>query len=379
MKDIKRSIQNQVSKDLERKIVLVAGPRQCGKTTMARAIGKHAEYLNYDNFDDRSIILQRKWDREKELLIFDELHKMPKWKAWLKGIYDKEKEGPKILVTGSARLNTFRKVGDSLAGRHYYFRLHPFDMKELEGTGLRMSEAEKFSRLLSVGGYPEPFMWGDEKEYRRWRQGHLDIILRQDLANLEQVKDLSSIEVLVQLLRTKVGSGISINALATDLQKDPKTVKRWLEILEDLFVIFKVSPYSKDIARAVKKEPKYYFYDTGLVQGDQSHKLENLVACALLKECHYRTDVEGRGFNLYFLKVKGGREIDFVMVPETKEERAQLIEVKWADSEVSPNFKLFAGTFKNSQKVQLVQDLKREYVSAQGIEVRKASTWLCHI
>jgi predicted AAA+ superfamily ATPase len=303
---------------------------------------------------------------------------MPKWKSWIKGIYDKEKNNPPILVTGSARLNALKKVGDSLAGRHFYLRLHPFDLKELASSNIKMSEEEIFSRLMTVGGYPEPFMNGDERDYRRWRQGHLDIIIKQDLAGLEQVRDLGSLEVLIQLLRTKVGSAISINALATDLQKDPKTVKRWLEILEDLFVIFKVPPYSKDISRAVKKEPKYYFYDTGFVQGDSAQRLENLVACSLLKECHFRTDVEGRPFNLFFLKVKGGREIDFAMIPESNEDCSQLIEVKWADSDASPNFKLFAPTFKNSQRVQLVQNLKREYVTTTGVEIRKASSWLCH-
>lgn len=374
-----RSIQTQVEKDLKAKMVLIAGPRQCGKTTLAKSLTKSSAYLNYDNLDDRPFILQRKWDRKKELVIFDELHKMPKWKAWLKGIYDNEKTGPSILVTGSARLNAFKKTGDSLAGRHFYFRLHPFDMKELFQAKLRMSEDEMFSRLMTVGGYPEPFLKGDENEYRRWRQTHMDIILRQDLADFEQVRDLRSMEVLVQLLRTKVGSGISVNALATDLQKDSKTVQRWLGILEDLFVIFRINPYFKDIARAVKKEPKYYFYDTGFVQGEASQKLENLVACALLKECHYRSDVEGRIFHLHFLKVKGGREIDFLLLPEEKEETPQLVEVKWGNDEVSPNFKLFAGAFKKAQSIQLVHELKREYVSAQGVEVRKASSWLCHL
>lgn len=304
---------------------------------------------------------------------------MPKWRSWLKGIYDKESSGPSLLVTGSARLNTFRKVGDSLAGRHYYFRLHPFDMKELVQANVRLSENEIFKRLMTVSGYPEPFMSGSETEYRRWRQSHLDSILRQDLVDYEQVRDLRSIEVLVQMLRAKVGSCISVNALATDLQKDPKTVQRWLGILEDLFVIFKVVPYSKDISRAVKKEPKYYFYDTGLVQGDDSIRLENLVACALLKESHYLTDVEGRPHALYFLKIKGGREIDFLLMPEEKGDLPTMIEVKWKDAEASPNFKLFAGALKNPKKVQLVQELSREYVTAQAVEVRKASSWLCHL
>lgn len=379
MKNLSRYLQPQISNDLHRKIILLAGPRQCGKTTLVKSLSKNYDYLNYDSLDDRADILERKWDRKKELLILDELHKMPKWKAWLKGIYDKEGLSPALIVTGSARLNAFKKTGDSLAGRHFYFRLHPFDMKELTSSKIHVSEQEMFDRLLNVGGYPEPFLNGNVNEYKRWRQTHLDIILRQDLADLEAVRDVKSMEILIQLLRTRVGSGISANALATDLHKDVKTVQHWLEILEDLFVIFRVTPYSKDIARSLKKEPKFYFYDTGFVQGDESQKLENLVACALLKEAHFLTDVQGRPFNLHFLKVKGGREIDFVLVPEEKDEIATLIEVKWGDSETSPNFKLFEGAFKRNRKIQLVQNLKKEYTSASGIEVRKASSWLCHL
>lgn len=379
MKDIKRYLDEQVVKDLEKKMVLIAGPRQCGKTTLAKNLTKNFDYLNYDIIEDREMILKRKWDRNKNLIILDELHKMPKWKAWLKGIYDKENNKPAILVTGSARLNAFKKTGDSLAGRYYYFRLHPFDMKELIQSKYPLSEEEIFQRLMSVGGYPEPFVLGDENEYRRWRQTHLDMIIRQDLADIEQVRDLKSVELLVQILRSKVGSGISINSLATDLQKDPKTIQRWLGILEDLFVIFRVSPHSKDISRGIKKESKYYFYDNGFVQGDLAHKLENLVACALLKECHYLTDVQGRPYSLHLLKVKGGREIDFVMVPEDKADVTTLVEVKWGDAEVSKNFKLFEGIFKKVRKFQLVQNLEREYVSEDGVEVRKASSWLKHL
>lgn len=377
MKKLGRSIAFQVLRDIDRKIVIIAGPRQCGKTTLAKSLCDDFDYLNYDSLDDRSDIIQRKWDRKKKLIIFDELHKMPKWKAWLKGIYDKEGNNPALLVTGSARLNAFKKTGDSLAGRHFYFRLHPFDMKELTFSKIKLSKDEMFLRLMKLGGYPEPFLSGDEGSYKRWRQTHLDVILRQDLADLETVKDLKSIEILIQLLRTRVGSGISANALAHDLQKDPKTIQRWIGILEDLFIIFKVTPYSKDISRSIKKEPKIYFYDTGFVQGTESQKLENLVACALLKETHFLMDTQGRSYQLHFLKVKGGREIDFVLVPEEKNERALMLEVKWGDADVSPNFKLFQGAFKNCQKIQLVQNLKKEFTTSDGVEVRQASSWLC--
>lgn len=376
MPNLDRTITPQVLKDLQKKMVLIAGPRQCGKTTLSKSLSADFDYFNYDSLDDRSDILQSKWDRKKKLVIFDELHKMPKWKSWLKGIYDKEGHQPQLLITGSARLNTFRKVGDSLAGRHYYFRLHPFDLKEIFASKMKISEQEAFTRLMNVGGYPEPFLSGDLGEYKRWRQSHLDTIIRQDLVDLENVKSLKSVEILVQLLRSKVGSGVSINALAGDLQKDHKTVQRWLEMLEDLFVIFRVTPYSKNISRSILKEPKFYFYDSGLVQGDESQKLENIVACALLKESHYLTDVRGQNYNLHFLKIKGGREIDFVLVPEEKTQQALMMEVKWGDAEASPNFKLFDSAFKNCRKIQLVQDLKRQHTTQQNVEVRQASSWL---
>lgn len=376
MKTYDRTLSAQIKRDLEKKIVIIAGPRQCGKTTLSRSLLKDYDDLNYDNIDDRSEILNRQWERKKSLIIFDELHKMPKWKSWLKGIYDKEGVNPALLVTGSARLNAFKKTGDSLAGRHFYFRLHPFDLKELMAMKVRLSEEEMFNRLITVGGYPEPFLNGNEGEYRRWRQGHLDIILKQDLIDYGILRDVRSMDVLIQLLRTRVGSGISANALATDLHKDPKTVQRWLEILEDLFVIFRVTPYSKDISRSIKKEPKFYFYDTGFVQGDESQKLENLVACALLKETHFLTDAQGKKYSLHFLKVKGGREIDFALVPEERGQLTTLIEVKLSDSNASPNFEIFAGVFKNLRKVQLVQNLKKEHTSAKGVQVRKASSWL---
>ncbi|PWU14567.1 MAG: ATPase, partial [Bdellovibrio sp.] len=341
-----------------------------------RTLSQSYDYLNYDSIEDREMLGQRKWDRRKDLIIFDELHKMPRWKSWLKGIYDTEGIQPQILVTGSARLNALRKVGDSLAGRFFYFRLHPFDLKEVAASNMKITTQEAFSRLITVGGYPEPFLEGETSFYKRWRQTHLDVILRQDLLSLETVRDLASLEVLVQILRSKVGSPISINSIATDLQKDHKTVQRWLALLEELFVVFKVSPYSRDIARSVKKESKYYFFDSAFVAGDVSIKLENLVACALLKEAHFQTDVNGRPYQLYFLKVKGGREIDFLLKPEEEEDTALLLEVKRAESEASPHFKLFSSSFKRRHQVQLVADLKREFTTASGIQIAKAAEWL---
>jgi hypothetical protein len=374
-----RHITDAVLKDLEKKIVIISGPRQCGKTTLAKNLTNSFQYFNYDISEDRSIFLKKTWNRDVDLIIFDELHKMPKWKSWLKGIYDSDEKNPNILVTGSAKLDTFKKVGESLAGRHFYFRLHPFDIKELSQTKINLSPDTIMERLMNVSGYPEPFLTNDMREYKRWRQSHIDLILRQDLIDIQVIRDIRTMELLIELLRSKVGSPLSINSLANDLQKDHKTIQRWLDLLEEVYIIFKISSYSKDIARSVKKEPKYYFYDTAYVNGDESIKLENLVACSLLKESHYQQDVHGKSYTLNFLKVKGGREIDFLLKSNDVENKSIMIEVKLSDDEPAPNFKLFGDQVKNVEMIQLVKNLKRDKSNAYGVKIKKASEWLAEI
>lgn len=168
--------------------------------------------------DDKKSILSQEWDRSKELIIFDDLHKMPKWKSWLKGIYNKEGTNPNLLVTGSARLDTFKKTGDSLAGRHFYFRLHPFDAKELAESNLKKSPDQVLKTILTVGGYPEPSLENDIRFYNRWKKTHLDLILKQDLFDFQIVRDVQSIELLIELFRSRVASGVSVNALATQFK-----------------------------------------------------------------------------------------------------------------------------------------------------------------
>ena len=296
------------------------------------------QYLNYDLAEHRLLIAGKRWDREKSLIIFDELHKMNDWKSWLKGIYDVEGIPPRLLVTGSAKLDAFRKTGDSLAGRHFQFMLHPLDVQEAaDNTDLEPEEI--FRRLMTVGGFPEPFLNGGERYYNRWKRSHIDLILKEDLLTLTAVRDIQTIETLIEMLRSRVGSPVSVNSLARDLQKSPNTIQNWMRLLADLYVIFAVPPYHRNIARALLKQPKYYFYDNGMVIGDDSVKLENLVACALLKEVHRLEDIEGERLGICYIRDKEGREVDFVV---TKDRVPQhLIEVKWADTELSANLRRF--------------------------------------
>ncbi len=371
---MKRHLCSAIKEDLQEKIVILSGPRQVGKTTLSRELYQKHAYLNFDNKDHRLSLINRDWKREGvELVVFDEIHKMPKWKSWLKGIYDVEGVRPRIIVTGSARLDTFKKAGDSLAGRFFSYRLLPLTLKELKQLG---EDSTTIKQLTTISGFPEPYLKGSERFYKRWRRSHLDIILRQDLVDLENVRDLSKIETLIELLRTRVGSTVSYSSLATDLECSHETVKKWLQHLENLFIIFTVSPWHKNIARSLLKESKYYFYDTAAVLGDDGARLENFVALSLLRELYLLEDLEGEECSLHFLRTKDGAEIDFGIAINKKIK--WLIEVKLQDSNPSPAFKFFLKYFERDkpQTVQLVGILNAERDLPEGLKIRAATSWL---
>jgi predicted AAA+ superfamily ATPase len=371
---MERAIKNYILEDLKEKIVLLSGPRQSGKTTLSRMLVADHEYFNYDLAEDRLPLSEKSWRRDCGLLVLDELHKMNGWKGWLKGVYDTRGVKPPIIVTGSARLDTARKVGDSMAGRFHLHRLHPFDVKEVAGE---MEPSEALDRLMHFGGFPEPFIKGEEVFYNRWRKSHLDIILRQDLLDLESVRNIGALETMLELLRDRVGSPISYKSLSEDLSRDPKTIKQWLELLENMFVIFKVTPYHRNIARSLLKEPKYYFYDAGRVRGDGGARFENVVACALKKELDFLEDTRGHDVALNYLRDKDGREIDFVPVVDGKP--AAMIEAKLGDGSPVKGFGAFSRYLPGARMVQVVKDLDREASYESGPEVKRAAGWLAKL
>lgn len=355
-----RYIAPYVFKDLREKMVFIGGPRQVGKTTLAKAILSDSfpsgRYLNWDFDEDRQDILKKKWSEDNSLLVFDELHKFPRWKTWIKGIYDVTHANHSFLVTGSARLDVYRRGGDSLMGRYHYWRLHPFALDEIPKG---MSQKEAFRRLMTVGGFPEPFIDGDERTARRWRRERFDRVLREDVRDLESIRNIQLLSMFLDMLRHRVGSSITLSNIADDLQISPKTAKAWLEVLERMYLIFTVRPYTRSLPRAILKPPKVYFFDNGDVIGDEGARFENLVAASLLKRIHFLEDRDGYRYELRYIRDKEGREVDFVIIKEGVLD--ELIEVKYSDESISKPLIYYSKRLHPKRATQIVANLKRNF------------------
>lgn len=350
---------------------MLVGPRQAGKTWLAKNIAKefkNSVYLNYDQVLDRDIMQKQSWLPTTGLLIFDELHKMPDWKNYLKGVYDTKPENMSILVTGSARLDIYDQLGDSLAGRYFRHRLLPFSLAELS----QLDQELDLQRLLERSGFPEPYLVEDPIEAERWRAQYINSMLSTDVFEIDKIYNIKAMRLVFNLLRNRVGSPVSYQSLAEDVALSPTTVKKYIEILEALFVVFRVTPFHKNIARSLLKEPKLYFFDTGLVEGDDGVKLENQVAVSLLKDVYARTDYFAQERSLQYLRTKDGQEVDFALVHKGNVE--QIIEVKLSNSSMSKSLFYFHEKY-GYPAIQLVQHLRHE-TEHDGIQIRKADKYL---
>lgn len=349
-------------------MVFVAGPRQVGKTTLAKALpGGKTGYLNWDAAEDRERILRRELPPHR-LWVFDEIHKYRGWRNYLKGLYDTRPQGQKILVTGSARLDFYRFGGDSLQGRYHMFRLHPLSVAEL---GLQ--RPSEFVDLLTLGGFPEPYFSGSELEARRWSREYRNLLIREELASLERVQDLGTLELLALRLPELVGSPLSINALREDLQVSHKTLGKWVAMFERLYAVFRVSPVGSPRIRAVKKAQKHYHLDWSIVPNEGS-RFENLVASHLLKWVHHQQDAFGRNLELRYFRDIEGREVDFVVV----DGRAPVlfVECKWMDADIDRSLRYLKARWPNCDAWQVSATGKKDYVSPEGIRVASGLAFL---
>lgn len=368
---IKRYLEKHILEDLTGRMVFISGPRQVGKTTLARQLGSGAfndkyQYLNWDNRGDRKEILNGSFGAENKLLIFDEIHKYKNWKNYLKGEYDKYNEKFRILVTGSARLDIYRKGGDSLLGRYRFYRLHPLSLSELLGTRLVQSPFKElvfpeenknqkafFERLFIFGGFPQVFLKNNEKELRRWHNERVDTLIKEDIRDIENVRDLSNLQVLVELLPEKVGSVFSLNSLKEDLGVTHKTISLWVDIMEKFYYHFRIYPFQSALIKSLRKEPKLYLWDWSELK-DENSRFENMVASHLLKFCDFLFDAHGYKARLYYIRDKEQREVDFLVSVENRPWFC--VEVKNTFKEIPSSLKYFSAKLKVPFSYEVVKE-----------------------
>lgn len=334
-----RYLQPHIEKVLQKKMVFIGGPRQVGKTTLSLEFIKpksasNPGYLNWDRASDKTKILRDQLPLSSPILIFDEIHKYKNWRNLLKGLYDKYHEDHKFIVTGSARLDYFRKGGDSLVGRYRYFRLHPFSITEFKK---KPSQAD-MQLLLKFGGFPESLFSQDEAEHRIWQKERMSRIVQEDLRDLENVKEISQLLLLAEILPDRVGSPLSLSSLAEDLGVSQPTIARWIQILSHLYYSFTIAPFGSPRIRAVKKLAKVYMWDWSAVPAG-GFRFENLVAGHLLKYCHFMEDIYGYTMELRYLRDTDQREIDFVVLKDKKPIFA--VECKTGERQLSPHINYF--------------------------------------
>lgn len=356
-----RYLEKFITQDLKEKMVFICGPRQVGKTTLALQVGgqffpDQYAYLNWDNRQDRKAILQGQFAHDKKLYILDEIHKYRHWKNYLKGEYDKYKDRFKILVTGSARLDIYRRCGDSLLGRYRLYRLHPLSLaefipkknlikpfQELVFPKWNHQHKDIFQNLFTFGGFPQIFIKKDERSLRLWHNERTDRLIREDIRDIENLRDISALQILVEILPQKVGSLFSLNALREDFQVTHKTISLWTDVLERFYYHYRIYPFQSTQIRSLRKEPKLYLWDWSEIE-DEAVKLENMVASHLLKFCHFLYDGEGYKAELNFLRDQEQREVDFLVSINRKPWFC--VEVKKSFQDIPSSLKYFGRKLK---------------------------------
>jgi uncharacterized protein len=360
---MKRYLEPHITDDLHKKMVFIGGPRQVGKTTLAKNIAETypvSSYLNWDSRDDKRQILDSVFKGGSTLVIFDEIHKYRDWKNHLKGVFDTRRQEFSILVTGSARLDLYQKGGDSLLGRYFYYRLHPLSIAELMGVqhdrdhGLEFAsnvQTSLWQDLITFGGFPEIYLSKNLRDLKRWRHDREKRLIREDIRDVSNIRDISTLEILTTILPERVGSLFSMNSMTNDLNVTHKTIAHWMDTLEQMYFCYRIYPFQHTQLKSLRKEPKIYLWDyTGI--DDLGAKHENIVANHLLKYAHYLTDVYGLAADLYFLRDKDQRKVDFCVVVEGEIEF--IAEVKTKKSPISTHLKYFKEKLQTNKAFQLV-------------------------
>ena len=403
----RRELYINIWKELagEKSMVFMAGPRQSGKTTLAKIISRsysNSLYFNWDIPEHRTRLLENpaffeaveRKDSSIPLIIFDEIHKYKEWKNYLKGTYDHFHAKYQFLVSGSGRLDVYRKGGDSLAGRYFLFHLWPFTVAELGKCAQTIEDIVKdplsismerhqtlkdmWMQLSNLSGFPEPYLSGKMTTYRRWSNSYAQQLIKEDIRDMTDIKSIGDIETLYLLLPSKIGSPLSVPALARDLKASYNSVKNWISVFERFFLVISVYPWTAKITRAIQKERKIYLWDSPRIS-EPAARFENMVAIELYRAITSWNDMGHGLFSLHFIKNKEKQEVDFLIARDRRP--FLLIEAKLSDMQPSKALTKFQSALK-IPAVQLTQEGKTYRLLSNGdhkILIAPAYQWLAKL
>ena len=378
MENVKRLYENIIGEHLGmfRQMVFLSGPRQVGKTTIAKTFASN--YLNWEEKETRLLILKGAKAVGKSLaldegrdsgkvLVFDEIHRYQKWKTFLKGFFDIYEKSARVFATGSAKMDVYKRGGDSMMGRYFPYRIHPLSVAELITTAIpdekrvvrppRALDATEWNALLEFGGFPEPFTTRQTRFLRKWRALRMEQLFSQDIRDLTKTVEIDQIEALATILANRTGEQLVISSLAHEVTASEPTIKKWVSILKSLYYGFTVKPYYKNIESSIRKTPKWYLRDWSGI-ADPGKRAETFVACHLLKAVECWTDLGFGVFDLFYVRDRKKREVDFLV---TKDKVPWfLAEVKSASEALSGSLAFFQRATGAKHAFQVVLDADYE-------------------
>ncbi|KJV91810.1 ATP-binding protein [Rickettsia bellii] len=357
------------------KLVFISGPRQVGKTTISKQSIKNnvnSVYLNWDYLEDRQQILNKHNETFEKLLlikannkpriILDEIHKFKDWKNLVKGFYDKFGDSIEFIISGSAKLNIYKKGGDSLMGRYINLTVHPLSVAEISKNfsdnieyiaNPKNIRKDEFDALINFGGFAEVYLKGTTRFHRIWSKQRFEQLFREDVRNTEDINNIYTLELLATIINEQVGALTNYTNLANKVRASDQTIRRWLSLLEKHYYCFSIRPWAKNVVRSLIKEPKYYLWDWSQIK-DSGAKFENLIASHLLKAVYFWNESGLGDFSLCYLRDKQKQEVDFVIIKDDKP--WILVEAKVSDLSISPSLKYFHELLKPEFSFQVVQN-----------------------
>ena len=384
---IKRYLEDiAFSPVFSRQMRFIAGPRQTGKTTIAKKkLERSSNDGLYYNWDKKE--LRNRYRHETDFVssdmlnlskknniwvCFDEIHKMPKWKNILKDFFDTHEKKVNFIVTGSARLDMFRKSGDSLAGRYFFFKLNPLLLSEIKGRKIAAIKPEKeanetvskfistmeyyqkpLENMLKHSSFPEPLLRNNSLFSKKWHENYFEKIVKEDIRDISAIHQLEKVMDLLYLLPSKVGAPLSINSLKGDLELNFNTVRNYINYLNMAYILFEISPYNKKMHRLIKKEKKIYFYNYSIINNEAA-KFENFVALELKARIDLWNDICSDKYGLSFVRTRDGKETDFLILKNSQP--FFLCEAKLSDTDISSHHYLHSKHLGDIPFVQIVKE-----------------------